>query len=170
MSERPRAARRAGTGARGLRAAAARAGARHILCPGAPRRSPPGRARGHGLRRARCGERGRSSALNPCAPAGPARRRRRRSQPAPDEPGRPGAPRTQKRSLRRRLCPVPLSSPLPVRLARGPRTASRRFRAKCQYVAQSMVTSRSKPNSPSHLRGESSRVFKCSCCDMLASG
>lgn len=137
-SERPRAARRTGTGARGLPAAAARAGTCHILSPPALRQPPQHQRRGHGLRSARCGEWGRSSAparrrLTPAGPPGGGTGPWQAAAAAEltrfkNSPACPGSPSIQTRSPRW-LCPVPLSSPFPQRLARGRRTAGRRFRA-----------------------------------------
>lgn len=91
-SERPRPARRAGTGARGLPPRGGRPSRRHrshSLPPAPPIPSGAGaanprrsRSPGRGVRSARCGQRGRSSALNPCGPA--------RGRDLPEAGGRPG--------------------------------------------------------------------------------
>lgn len=116
-SERPRAARRAGTGARGLPAAAAPA-ALVTFSPrprsANPRRSPaPGpRAAERQVRRAGAELGARAPPLNPCGPG------------LPGSPARPGWASVQRRAPRPRA--PPHAAPPPRRARRPPREARKR--------------------------------------------
>lgn len=168
-----------GGGARGRGAAAAAAGAqtgrdrcarpprggrpsRH-LSHSLPARSPPipseSQRPGHGLRNARCGERGRSSApaappLNPCGPGRPPPREAAAEGPPPAGSCRAGLaalrvarrPRTpasgQALSSPRRLCPLPRSQ------APGTRSSNHRSWVECHRIAKAPCAPRSHPKSP----------------------